>query len=383
MSLSKKIANWQKADLISDSQADAIVAFENTQNRPKILYGLLSLAIFCIGLGMVSLVAANWQIIPAWCKLGLDLAILAILASGIINSFDKNVNLRMEALIVAYALIIIASIGLVGQIYQLQPQGYMAYFVWALLTSPLLFFTKKMLLPIVWVPVFIFSFLDCLAKSDWVYNLYNVVEKTFPFALSLYSILAMAIVYVFFKKISAQRLPKLQEAWKFWLAIVVVGNVVLMDMLAGNQWGGLLINGLSEYSYNYTVIAVLLSGIVGLTVLNHIWKNSSLLSTIMISLTFFGLIYTSLPDYKISFQLWGLCLSLSLLLLVVQYAQKNGLPKLLNVATALIGFRLLAVYLQVFGSLMTTGLGLVSSGGLLLVLIWGLKKIRTLKKEHK
>lgn len=380
MNLSKKIANWQKADLITKSQGEAIWTFENTSNKPKLWYGLLSLAVFCIGLGVISLVAANWQEIPAWCKLTLDILVLAALAGGIIRSQDQSRCLRMEALIIGYALMIMASIGLVGQIYQLQPTSYMAYFIWALLTSPLLFFSKRLLLPMVWVPVFLFSFLDRLAQMKCFYDLYNIVDKSFPFALSLYSVLAMAIAYVFLKKLSAQHLPKLQEAWKFWLAVVIVGNVVLMDALAGNQWGSLLINGFGQYSYNYAVIVALVIGMICLIGLNYFWKNGLLLSGVVLSLAIFSLIYTSLPNYEIVFQLWGLFLSLSVLFLIMQYAQKNGQPKLLNMTTTLIGLRLLVVYLQVFGSLLTTGVGLVSSGVVLLVLIWGVNKIKTLKK---
>ena len=45
-------------------------------------------------------------------------------------------------------------------------------------------------------------------------------------------------------------------------------------------------------------------------------------------------------------------------------------PRLLNVATAMIGMRILAIYFEVFGTLLDTGVGLVSGGLLTLGLVW-------------
>jgi len=44
--------------------------------------------------------------------------------------------------------------------------------------------------------------------------------------------------------------------------------------------------------------------------------------------------------------------------------------RLLNLATAVIGVRILIVYFEVFGSLLGTGIGLVIGGVLTLTLVW-------------
>jgi len=51
-------------------------------------------------------------------------------------------------------------------------------------------------------------------------------------------------------------------------------------------------------------------------------------------------------------------------------AYRSGRLWLLNGATAVIGVRLLVVYFEVFGSLLTTGVGLVSGGLLTVGLAW-------------
>ena len=60
-----------------------------------------------------------------------------------------------------------------------------------------------------------------------------------------------------------------------------------------------------------------------------------------------------------------------LLWLCVAYvAHGIGDARLLNLATAVIGVRILIVYFEVFGSLFGTGIGLVIGGVLTLALVW-------------
>ena len=57
-------------------------------------------------------------------------------------------------------------------------------------------------------------------------------------------------------------------------------------------------------------------------------------------------------------------------LLVAWTAHHARDPRMLNVATAMIGLRIVAIYFEVFGTLLDTGLGLVSGGLLTLGLVW-------------
>jgi hypothetical protein len=55
---------------------------------------------------------------------------------------------------------------------------------------------------------------------------------------------------------------------------------------------------------------------------------------------------------------------------VALVAHKRGRPRLLHLATAAVGLRLLAVYFEVIGTLLDTGLGLVFGGLLTLLVTW-------------
>jgi uncharacterized membrane protein len=61
---------------------------------------------------------------------------------------------------------------------------------------------------------------------------------------------------------------------------------------------------------------------------------------------------------------------IGLWVLVAYTAHQAGLLNLLNFATAVIGIRILIVYFEVFGSLLGTGVGLVTGGMLTLGMVW-------------
>lgn len=58
------------------------------------------------------------------------------------------------------------------------------------------------------------------------------------------------------------------------------------------------------------------------------------------------------------------------------YACRSGRHQLLNWATGLAILRIFIIYLQVFGSLLLTGIGLISTGAVLLLLIGGWNRLR-------
>jgi hypothetical protein len=52
-----------------------------------------------------------------------------------------------------------------------------------------------------------------------------------------------------------------------------------------------------------------------------------------------------------------------------------GYRGLLNTAIVIIALRLVIVYIEVFGDLLSTGVGLIASGLLLIAIVWGTGKL--------
>ena len=67
---------------------------------------------------------------------------------------------------------------------------------------------------------------------------------------------------------------------------------------------------------------------------------------------------------------------LSVLLAMGIYGYQKRRPRLINTAALLAALRIFVGYIQVFGNLLTTGIGLIATGLLILVFIWGLRFIK-------
>ena len=76
----------------------------------------------------------------------------------------------------------------------------------------------------------------------------------------------------------------------------------------------------------------------------------------------FSLIAQLLPDNETVFKIWGALQSLSLLFLAAVYAYTANRVRLQQWISGFIALRFFAAYVQVFGSLLTTGFGLIVSG---------------------
>ena len=78
--LQKALKQWVAHGFIDQRQADQIQQYESTQSdHAWILSGLLVLGAIMIGIGSISVVAANWQYISDRIKLLTDFAILIAL----------------------------------------------------------------------------------------------------------------------------------------------------------------------------------------------------------------------------------------------------------------------------------------------------------------
>lgn len=142
MKLAKKLSEWEQIKLIDEKQKSAILAYESRQGKNRLPFILSALAVFCIGFGILSLIASNWQEIPDSLKLSADILLLGLTAVGAYRFYNRG-KWYFEALVIGYATLILASIGLVGQVFQLQPVGLRAYLLWSVLVLPTALFSKK------------------------------------------------------------------------------------------------------------------------------------------------------------------------------------------------------------------------------------------------
>ena len=136
----RKLKAWQAAGLIDAETASAISAWEATHSRPIGLWAIIGLGALTIGLGLVSLVAANWDAIAGTVRLSIHFAIMAALAAGIWWRLTKGAlnDHVSDAMLFVLAVLGLTFFGHVGQVYQTSSPLWQPLMAWLLLFSPLL-----------------------------------------------------------------------------------------------------------------------------------------------------------------------------------------------------------------------------------------------------
>ena len=120
-------------------------------------------AAFLIGLGIIALVAANWEQIPNNVKLGGAVSLMVVNAAAVILSMKFKKNILTQVLCGVFAALIMAVIGLIGQIFQLRSDVSRACLLWALCAWPLFLITPRLLW--LWIPLLFVG-----TKSFTLYN---------------------------------------------------------------------------------------------------------------------------------------------------------------------------------------------------------------------
>ncbi len=72
----RKIAAWHEAGLIDAATRDRLLAHEAEHARPLALWAVFGIGALAIGLGLVSVIAANWEDIPGQLRLAVHLALI-------------------------------------------------------------------------------------------------------------------------------------------------------------------------------------------------------------------------------------------------------------------------------------------------------------------
>jgi uncharacterized membrane protein len=356
VTLESRLQRWVAAGLLTGEQAIRIRAFEreheHREQRPTLLYAIAGLGGLAIAVGLLSIVAANWDEIPARLKIGLDLALVGALGLGVWQWDRRGPGWARETAIVALHGLVLASIALLGQVYQLGGKTHEALLAWSVLTALFMSRARSGFAAGVWILGLQGTW---IAWSVWLADQRNSEE------------IALALLYW---------PPLLCVALGSWPAIRRA-RPALAAALTSIGWGELVLcatlgtfvfyenTAKENFSEAYTVM--LASGV--LTVAIAILLVSSLPDRLLLVaclLLTHGPLIGSPGDLALAAALSFV----ALWLLIAWSAHHARDPRLLNAATAMIGMRIVAIYFEVFGTLLDTGVGLVSGGLLTLALVW-------------
>lgn len=168
--LGDRLALWRREGLIDADTAERIAAFEATRGRPRLALALGVLGAFTIGVGIVAIIAANWDAIPIGLRLGLHVLINLGLGGAVWHWAGRGqpgLSARVEGGVLLLSLSTLALIAHVGQSFQLQGSVAGLLGGWLLLATPFtLLLARGGLNRWVWT-LGLFTWVGALAVDHW------------------------------------------------------------------------------------------------------------------------------------------------------------------------------------------------------------------------
>ncbi len=363
MSLSKQLSRWRGAGLIDQDAQARILEFEAKRSRPRLVYGLAALGAVSIGIGIISIVAANWDGIGPYTKLSVDLLLAAGLAAGIYRAVVQRAALRTEVLGMVYYLFTLASLALVGQVYQLSTAAWQALAVWSAVTLPLVLLLESYLAGMVWFIGLGTSFVMAVSELMDLIDDPQLRGNLGIALLSAWPLLVMLLARFPWRREARRRFIRSVDfgAWTTLVLSGVLSPFILYGNISSREtldWGLLFCAGT----------------VLGLHFCHQRWlsaapKRARLSLSASLAYTWLTVaLGAGLTHGELN--VVGALLQLGYLGLLAFISLQFGWVRTFHALTGIIAIRLSIVYFEVFGSMLSTGLGLVSGGVLTLLLAW-------------
>ena len=357
--LTKQVAEWAEKGLISNEQGSRILSYE--AEKPKsswFMYGLLTLGISVVGLGVISLIAANWHQISDTIKLGGAFSILTLIALFAYKNHDAGKPIVYDASVLALQVFSLATIGLIAQIFHTGGQPYQAILFWSLITLPVVFTTNFMFAPFIWVGSMTGSFL--LFLGDHVIKPEGYVALLAPLLSALLAIIVRLI------KASEGVLKSSQ----LWLFMSIQIGLIACEVF-----------GTSRYkAHNIQPIFFQIFYLLSILIITLAWANKHYSNIQKYLITAVILIYGASTQIHIPStkgQILFAAITLTELGIIGAFFASQKARMIFNLILILMGLRFFMLFIQALEGLAMTGLGLILSGALLIGLATLWQKQRT------
>lgn len=378
-------------------------------------------AAFLIGLGIIALVAANWEQIPNNVKLGGAVSLMVVNAFAVIISMKFKKNILTQVLCGVFAALIMAVIGLIGQIFQLRSDVSGACLLWALCAWPLFLITPRLLwlwIPLLFVGTKSFAIYNTfagdvlLSESGWSYATVNYIYSLLVF----YGLIFAYELWMLYAKPNSKTV---ERPLRFYCGTLLLSAAPLScrPLITNVAFAQIPWSTIALSSYGYILAAFLIYALnrnhrrvsfmpwflLGFVVESVLLKFNILQDNVEFVLALTSLLlmwgyayYHKMPRFRyltlfallvwffatFSWDVFNLVPSLLICAALAVYAYLNNSRRLFNVAVLAAVIRLLYYYADA-SNLTYLGIYLIGSGLLLLATIFALVKYGKLLWEKK
>jgi len=368
---------WQRAGLIDEDAVRRIVAWEAAHRRPVWLWAVAGLGwlwavaglgALAIGLGVLAVVGANWESIPAWLKLSVDLGVTALLAWAVFFFWRRDLVWPCEISALLLFGLVLSGVALIGQVYQLQSAAWHALVLWLVLCTPFLaLVTRTRLIGIIWAMAVVTTW---FAADDALADLFMQISILPPDSGSMWSTDTLPKLMTY---LPACGLIAIASIRRLWAPTRGQGKLLLQLSFAGLTVATSLSSVLEQDIVAYR--GALAAGLVATVVAGIALLAGGTFAQRRGSLTFLGVSFVAwavglfpLGDGKLTPDVARALLFIAYWSTLCWLAAQNGWRGLFAIAFTMVGLRLLIFYFEAIGGLTATGLGLIGGGVLCLAL---------------
>ncbi len=358
---------WQNAGLIDSDTARRIVGWEAAHRRPVWFWAVAGMGTLAIALGVLAIIGANWESIPAWVKLSLDLVLTTLCAAAVFALWRANrPGLCDLAALLLFGLVL-GGIALIGQVYQLQSEPWHALVLWLALCTPFLAFTAlTRLTGMIWALAVVttwFAAEEPVSRLLVRLGVMHGPEGTSTFLPVLAYLPACGMIVV---AILRGLWPPGRRQADLLLRLAFAGLIL--------QCSVVMVLRLPVGGDNQTVGPICAVALVTLLAALGCWlgyrrpgrlRLIGLLATCLVAWTLAARIADSTSN----------AIDVERAILFIVYwavlgamAARGGWRGLFGLSFTLIGLRLLMLYFEAIGGLTATGLGLLGGGVICLIL---------------
>ncbi|MEL6486899.1 MAG: DUF2157 domain-containing protein [Pseudomonadota bacterium] len=369
----RKIETWHEAGLIDAETRAALLAYESEHARPLALWAVFGIGALAIGLGLVSVVAANWEDVPGQVRLAIHLALLGGALGGVFLKEKQLVAASpwaLEALTAITAALGLTFFGHLGQVYQTSSPLWVPLAMWLALFGPMLLLTGRgWLTASLVVGGAIYAGWEYAFASDAL--LFSADEPTRP-VVWLAAVMASPVLFAPLGALMRARSmrPDFWRRLEQLALIYALGSASIAAALASvHAFGGEETGVLGPAALaTFAGVGVLAGGLVALA--------RPTLSGRLSGAIIAGSGVVMLLARSVS----GVDLAAALLFMTLWFgvggaALKAGWRGVFQLAVAAIALRLIVLSFELASDLLLSGFGLILSGLLILGIAWAAYRV--------
>jgi uncharacterized membrane protein len=364
----RKLMTWQTAGLIDGATVARIRDYERAHSRPLALWSLIGIGALAIGLGLISVVAANWDDIPGLVRLSVHMLLMVSLAAYMGFTARAKTAANTNEYFNDAQIFILGALGLtffghLGQVYQTSSPLWQPLALWMLLFTPvMLIMGRGWPVALMWMVGLIGT---TMAHIDHSFDLSarNTLSVAYQ-ALIITPPIIAAIIATYFRHQS--------DRPDFWRRLVILSLTTII--------GGVSIATIAQTSAlthmtaaNWGEVSVALMQalllMIGAFAVYQIRRHATGIMAAQL-LALCGLIIAAIALIGDS-DIGAAILFMLLWTGIAASALMAGVRWLFQVAVAIIALRLIILSFELANDLLGSGIGLILVGIFTLGIAWG------------